>query len=578
MTFPPRSRPFQTLSHHYGEDAASTLYMWRFAGSSFGLERKFWWTLLASCAAGALTACGALLFQLIATSIAQATWHTDELDHGLLYDGTSAVPHNVTAYAAWGGGEWRWIVYTTCGGAVIAGLKLLGTFFSVFFGIFDKDATHHSSSRVFPRLTPNLVVEVGSLEGHMVHGFSILLGGAVAIGCGASVGPEAPNGSFGAGVGAGLHRLLKVGPREAGAPGAGSERGLSEEYVLIGMATAFVNIFPGIICAIALMLELNITTTIISVAAVKASVAALKERDEARALRKQARADATATAEATAEAAAEPTGTAEATAEARPTGVGRRAAGGRGCLGCAKDVAVDAKRSAAATGELPHSKFRFDFAQFVIFVTFGGSVGVVVYSFGASHTFLSADDLTSDDLVASTGASSADVFLFLLQKAWVVELWHYPVAMLFGVLGCGLALLGEVVGAVLQTLGLRLLCWLDHSRLNFWWTSKTSLLRYRLLSLCTARPVCDEVASLGALLQPILGGVSLHACAHHGARSPSLLSPQVRCSNPFSGGSSLGCGRSCSRIAWARVQTSCATSSPAPTTARSHPARWSASV
>jgi hypothetical protein len=61
--------------------------------------------------------------------------------------------------------------------------------------------------------TPNLVVEVGSLEGHMVHGYFILLCGAVAIGCGASVGPEAPNGSFGAGVGAGLHRLLKVGPR-----------------------------------------------------------------------------------------------------------------------------------------------------------------------------------------------------------------------------------------------------------------------------------------------------------------------------------------------------------------------------
>jgi hypothetical protein len=201
--------------------------------------------------------------------------------------------------------------------------------------------------------------------------------------------------------------------------------------------------------------------------------------------------------------------------------VGRRAAGARSCLGCAKDVAVDAKRSAAAPGELPHSKFRFDFAQFVIFVTFGGSVGAVVYSLGASNTFLSADDLTSDDLVASTGASSADVFLFLLQKAWVVELWHYPVAMLFGVLGCGLALLGEIVGAMLQTLGLRLLCWLDHTRLNFWWTSKTSLLRYRLLSLCTARPICDEVASLGALLQPILGGllIGLWAVAHQIAQA-----------------------------------------------------------
>jgi len=34
------------LETKYGEDAAQALYMWRFAGVSFGLEARFWWTLL----------------------------------------------------------------------------------------------------------------------------------------------------------------------------------------------------------------------------------------------------------------------------------------------------------------------------------------------------------------------------------------------------------------------------------------------------------------------------------------------------------------------------------------------------
>ena len=38
------------LETMYGEDAAQALYMWRFAGVSFGLEARFWWTLLGSLA------------------------------------------------------------------------------------------------------------------------------------------------------------------------------------------------------------------------------------------------------------------------------------------------------------------------------------------------------------------------------------------------------------------------------------------------------------------------------------------------------------------------------------------------
>ena len=46
------------LETMYGEDAAQALYMWRFAGVSFGLEARFWWTLLGSLATASLTALG----------------------------------------------------------------------------------------------------------------------------------------------------------------------------------------------------------------------------------------------------------------------------------------------------------------------------------------------------------------------------------------------------------------------------------------------------------------------------------------------------------------------------------------
>ena len=373
-----------------------SLYMWRFAGTSFGLERQFWWTLLAACAAGVITASGAILFRFITMHISEATWLTHALEEGLAYDGTSTVPHNITAYAAWGSGEWQWMAYTVGGGGVIAVLKLLSTFLTVFFGAFDKDE-RHEHSRVFPRLTPNLVVEVGSLQGHVVHGFFVLLCGAVAIGCGASVGPEAPNGSFGAGVGAGLHRLLRPrGVRADIAEGVGH----SEEWVLIGMACAFANIFPGLLCSLALLLELNILTTIISVAAVKGSIAALREQDD-------------------------PHSALHSASHAAGPGVGRR---GGGCFGgCfGGDVAANAKRSAAAPDELPHSKFRFDFAQYCIYVTLGGGLGIAIYSAVDATTFLSNADLTSERLILDTGVSTADALHFALQQAIPSDSFRLP--------------------------------------------------------------------------------------------------------------------------------------------------------
>ena len=44
------------------------------------------------------------------------------------------------------------------------------------------------------------------------------------------------------------------------------------------MAVAFVNIFPGLLIGLALVFELNLSTTIISVAAVEAALAALRAR------------------------------------------------------------------------------------------------------------------------------------------------------------------------------------------------------------------------------------------------------------------------------------------------------------
>jgi len=71
------------LETMYGEDAAQALYMWRFAGVSFGLEARFWWTLLGSRATASLTALGAILYKVIQERIEDHTWLTNELKDGL---------------------------------------------------------------------------------------------------------------------------------------------------------------------------------------------------------------------------------------------------------------------------------------------------------------------------------------------------------------------------------------------------------------------------------------------------------------------------------------------------------------
>ena len=69
------------LETMYGEDAAQALYMWRFAGVSFGLEARFWWTLLGSLATASLTALGAILYKVIQERIEDHTWLTNELEY-----------------------------------------------------------------------------------------------------------------------------------------------------------------------------------------------------------------------------------------------------------------------------------------------------------------------------------------------------------------------------------------------------------------------------------------------------------------------------------------------------------------
>ena len=100
------------LGTKYGEDAAQALYMWRFAGVSFGLEARFWWTLLGSLATASLTALGAIVYKVIQERIEDHTWLTNELKDGLPYDGTTSVPGGTRAFGEWGSGKW---IYRTSG-------------------------------------------------------------------------------------------------------------------------------------------------------------------------------------------------------------------------------------------------------------------------------------------------------------------------------------------------------------------------------------------------------------------------------------------------------------------------------
>ena len=94
------------LETMYGEDAAQALYMWRFAGVSFGLEARF------SLATASLTALGAILYKVIQERIEDHTWLTNELKDGLPYDGTTSVPGGTRAFGEWGSGKW---IYRTSG-------------------------------------------------------------------------------------------------------------------------------------------------------------------------------------------------------------------------------------------------------------------------------------------------------------------------------------------------------------------------------------------------------------------------------------------------------------------------------
>ena len=115
------------LETKYGEDAAQALYMWRFAGVSFGLEARFWWTLLGSLATASLTALGAIVYKVIQERIEDHTWLTNELKDGLPYDGTTSIPGGTRAFGEWGSGKWIWMAYSVAGGAVIALLKFVAT-------------------------------------------------------------------------------------------------------------------------------------------------------------------------------------------------------------------------------------------------------------------------------------------------------------------------------------------------------------------------------------------------------------------------------------------------------------------
>lgn len=286
-----------TLADRFGEDAASSLYMWRFGGRSFGLETRFWWTLLGGCVAACITACGSIIFKMIEEALMDNLWMTQELEDGLPYDGSAAaVPSNITAFAAWGSGKWAWLGCAVAGGAVVSAIKFVSSLVAGLLAIADGSEDAGKHSHVYPRLSPGLVEDCGSLHGHVVHGVCTLICGAVSIGCGGSVGPEAPSGAFGAGVGTGVHRLFTARrlpapctptPSSTSAPPSSISRppprGYAEEYVLVSMALAFVNVFPGLLVTLALLLEINIATTIISVAAVEAALSSLRAQAAARA-------------------------------------------------------------------------------------------------------------------------------------------------------------------------------------------------------------------------------------------------------------------------------------------------------
>ena len=124
-----------------------------------------------------------------------------------------------------------------------------------------------------------------------------------------------------------------------------------------------------------------------------------------------------------------------------------------------------------------------------------GGLGRLVFTRIKPHTFLSHDDFTNHDLLRDTGINKSEAFIFALREAWRVKPWHYPAAVGFGLVGAILGFAGEIAGAVFEAVGLKVLCRLDATRLSGNWT--------KLWRRVTDR----ECLSLGAFLQPLIGGV-----------------------------------------------------------------------
>ena len=71
---------------------------------------------------------------------------------------------------------------------------------------------------------------------------------------------------------------------------------------------------------------------------------------------------------------------------------------GRRCFAC-EDTDRRAKISHQVEGELPSSRFRFDFPQFFVLAALAGGLGRLVFTRIKPHTFLSHDDFTNHDLL-----------------------------------------------------------------------------------------------------------------------------------------------------------------------------------
>ena len=439
----------------YGPDVTGVLFMWRLMGVSFGARARFWWTAVAAVLVGALAAAGALLYKTIVHHVSERFWLTEELEEGLPYDGWATLPAHVpNAYAAWGSGEWWWLAVSVVGGVVIGALKFTSTALSQ--ALESRLSGGHCGtihSHAFPTLTPSLVVEFGCLEPRIVHGCFVLLCGAVSMGVGASTGPEAPNAAFGGAaaalVFAALSRLRAAAPASTRVPPFTASR---HEIVYVGIAGVMGVVFPSVAVACALALELNLSTTILSAAAVEHAISVLRSPETKGA--------------------------------------------GPASLQVESFVNEKGASGAACAALPPHTKMRFDFGESTILCALAGGVGIFVYGYVADYTELSQEDVSDPTLHQRFGVGTAAAMVTLLARAWSVKQWHYPVAGLFGLLGALLSIAAEISDAIFVSAGIKISGAINHTPLNRWWTRVwATVLRQ------------DEVLSLGQCALPAIGGV-----------------------------------------------------------------------